>query len=96
MTPNRGDALSVLGLARELARLHGAAAAGPARGAASRRAIADASPVALEAPAACPRFAGRVIRGVDNTGADAAVAARAPAARRPAQPSVRSSMSRTT
>jgi phenylalanyl-tRNA synthetase beta chain len=62
-TPNRGDCMSVLGIARDYAaaqeRRHltthvdSVAARGTA-----------AFPVTLEAPAACPIFASRVIRGV--------------------------------
>jgi phenylalanyl-tRNA synthetase beta chain len=63
-TPNRGDALSVLGLARELAVLNHAPLMGPALGALPARS-AERLPVSLRAPAACARFAGRVIRGVD-------------------------------
>jgi phenylalanyl-tRNA synthetase beta chain len=63
-TPNRGDALSVLGIAREVAVLGGAPLRGPtfAPVAAS---VADTFPVDLQAPAACPKFAGRVLRGLD-------------------------------
>ena len=71
ITPNRGDAMSVRGIAREVAALTGQdfkhvdCAALPAT-------LADAtldarSRVALEAPAACPRFHGRVIVDVDNS-----------------------------
>ncbi len=65
-TPNRGDALSVLGVAREFAALAGAALRPPAVPAVPAR-IADTLAVVLEAPAACPKFAGRVVRGVDPT-----------------------------
>ena len=67
VTPNRGDAMSVLGVAREVAAIlgEGRAVAGP-----SLHAVAAGSgecrTVRLEAPKAAPRFAGRVIRGVDN------------------------------
>jgi phenylalanyl-tRNA synthetase beta chain len=71
ITPNRGDAMSVRGIAREVAALTGQdfkhvdCAALPAT-------LADATldaraRVALEAPAACPRFHGRVIVDVDNS-----------------------------
>jgi len=65
ITPNRGDAMSIIGIAREVAALSGAHLTEPAsvEPAAQR---ADAFPVTLAAPAACPRFAGCVIRGVDN------------------------------
>jgi phenylalanyl-tRNA synthetase beta chain len=63
-TPNRGDALSVLGLARELGVLNHAPLAGPLLAPLPARS-AERLPVALLAPAACARFAGRVIRGVE-------------------------------
>jgi phenylalanyl-tRNA synthetase beta chain len=63
-TPNRGDALSVLGIAREVAVLGGAPLRGPAIAPVAPTA-ADTFPVTLSAPAACPKFAGRVLRGLD-------------------------------
>ena len=64
LTPNRGDALSVLGLARELAVLNGVPLAGPSLAPLAPRSAAQL-PVRLGAPQACARFAGRVIRGLD-------------------------------
>ncbi|HEX7236839.1 MAG TPA: phenylalanine--tRNA ligase subunit beta, partial [Gammaproteobacteria bacterium] len=63
VTPNRGDCFSVLGLARELAARRDT----DLRQGASKRvrpAIKDALKIALGAPAACPRFAGRIVRGL--------------------------------
>ena len=65
VTPNRGDALSILGIAREVAALSGKSVTGPAPRPVSA-AHGDTLPVHLEAPAACPRFAGCVLRGIDN------------------------------
>ncbi|MCP8897993.1 phenylalanine--tRNA ligase subunit beta [Gilvimarinus xylanilyticus] len=64
ITPNRGDCLSVRGLARELGVInrHPVNAAAAETVTAS---IKDALPVALEAGDACSRYLGRVIRGVD-------------------------------
>jgi phenylalanyl-tRNA synthetase beta chain len=65
ITPNRGDCLSVLGIAREGAALTGARLAVPASTLAD-----DTSPtsalvhVTIEAPDLCPRYAARGIRGV--------------------------------
>jgi len=62
-TPNRGDCMSVLGLARDYAAaqaatyLHHQVPPVPAQ-------IPDVFPVTLADPVACPRFASRVIRGV--------------------------------
>ncbi|MDR0673102.1 MAG: phenylalanine--tRNA ligase subunit beta [Zoogloeaceae bacterium] len=64
LTPNRADCLSLSGIAREVAALTGA-----------RLVLPEISPVAvtrsqtravsLQAPAACPRYCGRIIGGVD-------------------------------
>ena len=66
VTPNRGDAMSIIGVARELAALNGATLPAPAE-AATAGVLADRQPVRLESAAACPRLVGRVIRGIDNT-----------------------------
>lgn len=66
VTANRGDAMSIIGVAREVAALTGTALRAPA-GAAVAYVLADRQPVRLEAAAACPKFVGRVIRGIDNT-----------------------------
>jgi phenylalanyl-tRNA synthetase beta chain len=64
LTPNRGDCFSVRGIARDISALTGAelkeAVAGdvPAT-------IDDTHPVELIEPAGCPRFAGRLVRGID-------------------------------
>jgi len=63
-TPNRGDALSVLGLARELAVLGGVTLGGPALAPVPAE-HGERLPVRLLAADGCARFAGRVIRGVD-------------------------------
>ena len=63
-TPNRGDCLSMLGVARELAAITGAAFA-PPKAATIDVALADALTVTLDAPAACPRYCGRLMRGVN-------------------------------
>jgi phenylalanyl-tRNA synthetase beta chain len=68
VTPNRGDAMSVLGIAREVAALTGATLKTPPRlaaiaGGASGAAIA----VSLQPGAGAARFLARVLQGVDNT-----------------------------
>ena len=65
LTPNRGDCLSMLGLAREVAALNGQQLETPTV-AAVPPSIADVVTVELEAPAACSRYAGRIIRGCDT------------------------------
>jgi phenylalanyl-tRNA synthetase beta chain len=64
VTPNRGDVLSVLGVAREVAAIASRKLSPPVLeplAAATREKFA----VRLETPALCPRFAGRVIQGVN-------------------------------
>ncbi|GIK87801.1 MAG: phenylalanine--tRNA ligase beta subunit [Betaproteobacteria bacterium] len=64
LTPNRADCLSILGIAREVAAQAGAALRPPPVGTAPAVARAVHG-VRVEDPAACPRFASRVIEGVD-------------------------------
>ncbi|HWM41591.1 MAG TPA: phenylalanine--tRNA ligase subunit beta, partial [Burkholderiales bacterium] len=64
VTPNRGDALSVLGVAREVAAITARKLSPPALDPVAP-ATRERFPVRLDAPAACPRFAGRVIQGVN-------------------------------
>jgi phenylalanyl-tRNA synthetase beta chain len=67
VTPNRGDAMSVRGVAREVAAVFGdgQTIAGPSL--AGVPAVRDERrAVHLDWPQGAPRFAGRVIRGVDN------------------------------
>lgn len=66
LTPNRGDCFSVLGIARDVSALTGAALKNSAVPAV-KATIGDSHPVELVEPAGCPRFAGRVIRGIDPT-----------------------------
>lgn len=64
LTPNRGDCLSIAGLARDVSALYDVPVTRP-----SVPGIAPAHdetrPVEVTAPAACPRYLGRVIRNVD-------------------------------
>jgi len=68
ITPNRGDAMSVLGIARELAAAAGTGLrAEPTPGVpAAATQGTERFPVRLTPGTGCPRFAHRVIRGVDN------------------------------
>ena len=63
-TPNRGDCLSILGMAREVAALSGATLKWTAP-AAVRPQIEDRIAVTVEATADCPRYAARILRGVN-------------------------------
>lgn len=65
LTPNRGDCLSLRGLARELAAATGESVTAPDPEPVPAD-LDDRFPVTLSAPAGCPRYAGRVIRGVDR------------------------------
>ncbi|AWY01138.1 phenylalanine--tRNA ligase subunit beta [Marinomonas primoryensis] len=64
LTPNRSDCLSVAGLAREVGVLNKVDVT-PVKVAPAYVAIDDAFPVRVDAVDACPRYLGRVVRGVD-------------------------------
>ncbi len=64
LTPNRGDCLSIRGLAREVGVLNQEAVIQQACAPVAAT-IADKVKVTLEAPDACARYVGRVIRGLD-------------------------------
>src|SRR6185312_5092206 len=69
VSPNRGDAMSILGLARELAALAGAALKKPiAASAAPSPATAVRAPIALrlEPEGGAARMAGCILRAADN------------------------------
>lgn len=66
LTPNRGDCLSLRGLAREVGVLNDCAVAEPLIEAVPAT-IDDTFPVSVSHPQGCPRYLGRVIRGVDVT-----------------------------
>ena len=65
VTPNRGDCLCIAGLAREVAVASRIELRSPVPAAAVKSRIGDTLPVALDAPARCPRYVGRAIRGID-------------------------------
>ncbi|WP_027910471.1 phenylalanine--tRNA ligase subunit beta [Pseudomonas sp. URMO17WK12:I4] len=64
LTPNRGDCLSLAGLAREVGALYDAPVTRP-QIAAVAPAHDEVRPVDVLAPQACPRYLGRVVRNVD-------------------------------
>jgi phenylalanyl-tRNA synthetase beta chain len=68
LTPNRADCLSVEGIAREVALLNGVDLAATTQPACPVRESASL-PVLVTAPEACPRYLGRLIRGVDPSAA---------------------------
>ncbi len=63
LTPNRGDCMSIAGVAREVAAVAGKSLHAPVIKAVAGQ-INATFPVSIEAPLACKTFAGRVIRGV--------------------------------
>ena len=68
LTPNRGDCLSVRGLARELHALTGAVLTPPDLSPASAATNTGVS-VTVQAPADCPRYLCRTVTGVDAAAA---------------------------
>lgn len=64
LTPNRGDCLSVKGLAREVGVLNRLAVTVPAITPVAA-VIDDTFPVTVSAAQGCPRYLGRVVRGVN-------------------------------
>lgn len=65
LTPNRSDCLSVAGVAREVAVLNRTRIKVPKLDSIAP-AIGDVFPVEIQAPVDCPRYVGRVLRGVDT------------------------------
>ncbi|MFL6578998.1 MAG: phenylalanine--tRNA ligase subunit beta, partial [Povalibacter sp.] len=63
LTPNRGDCMSIAGVAREVSAIRKVPLTGPKLSPVSAS-ISDTFPVRIEAAAACPKFVGRVVRGV--------------------------------
>ena len=65
LTPNRGDCLSLRGLAREVAALT-ATALNPVPASVVSASLAERLPVTVSATLACPRYCGRIVRGVNG------------------------------
>ena len=64
LTPNRGDCLSVRGLAREIAALNNLTFSEPPLTTVTAS-VTDTFPVTVEADAQCPRYLGRVIKAIN-------------------------------
>jgi phenylalanyl-tRNA synthetase beta chain len=64
LTPNRSDCLSVAGIAREVAAVTASSLTFP-KIAASPQTVSDQFSVTVEEGQACPRYCGRIIRGVN-------------------------------
>uniref|UniRef100_UPI00157E0E3D phenylalanine--tRNA ligase subunit beta n=1 Tax=Micromonospora maritima TaxID=986711 RepID=UPI00157E0E3D len=67
ITPDRGYALSVRGIARELSHALGVPFRDPADAPAPGATAAPAYPVEVRDPVGCDRYAARMVRGVDPT-----------------------------
>ena len=65
VTPDRGDCLSLAGIAREVGTINHLPAGGPSPDPVAA-VIDDRFGVELEAPEGCARYAGRVVRGIDR------------------------------
>lgn len=64
LTPNRGDCLSIAGIARELGVLNRCDVVGPVIEPVTVQ-LEEQPGIQVEAPDDCPRYLGRIIRGVD-------------------------------
>lgn len=64
ITPNRGDCLSVAGVARELGVVNQRAVVGPVINPVDA-VVSDEFPIALEAPTDCAHYVGRVVRNIN-------------------------------
>ena len=64
LTPNRGDCLGIVGVAREIAALNGMSCAWPVISTVEAT-IPDILPVKIDAKVQCPRYLGRVVKGVN-------------------------------
>ena len=64
LTPNRGDCLSVAGISREVGFLNKCPVTALSMDAV-KATVADEFRIEVQAPEACPRYAGRIIRGVN-------------------------------
>ena len=66
LTPNRGDCLSIAGLAREVGVLNAVDVTPPEMSEVAPQ-LEDTFPIKVSAPAGCPRITARVVRNVDIT-----------------------------
>lgn len=64
LTPNRGDCLSIKGLAREVGVLNRLPVSGPDIEPVAAQ-VEDTFAISIEAPQQCPRYIGRIIKGVN-------------------------------
>lgn len=64
LTPNRGDCLSLAGVAREVSAINSLVIETKISPVINES-LPETFPVELQAPEACPRYVGRIIRGID-------------------------------
>lgn len=66
ITPDRGDCLSILGVAREVSARYGLPLKDPSKKPFENKneKISDAITVKIDSPTGCPRYCGRLVRGV--------------------------------
>ncbi|WP_114193974.1 phenylalanine--tRNA ligase subunit beta [Edaphovirga cremea] len=64
VTPNRADCLGIIGVARDVAVINQLPLVAPEMNPVTAT-IADTLPIRVDAPDACPRYLGRVIKGID-------------------------------
>lgn len=64
VTPNRADCLGIIGVARDVAVLNQLALNAPAIELVAAT-IQDTFPIQVDAPQACPRYLGRVVKGIN-------------------------------
>src|SRR3972149_4436604 len=64
LTPNRGDCLSVAGISREVGFLNKCPVTALSMDAV-KATVADEFRIEVQAPEACPRYAGRIIKGIN-------------------------------
>lgn len=64
LTPNRGDCLSIMGVAREVAAINDLKLNIPVIQPITKT-VAEQVPIKIQTPEACPHYIGRVIRGVN-------------------------------
>lgn len=64
LTPNRGDCLGIIGIAREIAVLNSLDVKQP-QFADVPAAVSDCFPVTIHAKSQCPRYLGRLVKGID-------------------------------
>ncbi|HAC34395.1 MAG TPA: phenylalanine--tRNA ligase subunit beta [Gammaproteobacteria bacterium] len=65
LTPNRGDCLSAMGLARDLAAITNTHLQPPTQSSVPAT-LSDRPQIEISAPDACPRYAGRILRNVNS------------------------------